>query len=82
MVVRIVQGEADIEDVFSPALYAQILNQAFGLTGPNEITAQKLIDADINTTRLVKMAEALYRQARRNSTTSRRWTGYSGTLSC
>src|SRR5205807_774728 len=45
---------ADIEDALSPALYAKILNQAYNLTGANELTAQKLIDADQNTTRLVK----------------------------
>jgi energy-coupling factor transporter ATP-binding protein EcfA2 len=53
--------EADAEDVFSPALYARILNQAFDLAGANELTAQKLIDADPNTTRLVKKAEAYFR---------------------
>jgi len=53
--------EADSEDVFSPALYAKLLNQAFGLSGKDEVTAQKLIDADPNTTRLVKKAEAYFR---------------------
>lgn len=52
--------EADIEDVFSPALYAKILNQAYNLTGANELTAQKLLDADQNTTRLVKKAAAYF----------------------
>jgi predicted ATP-dependent endonuclease of OLD family len=53
--------EADIEDVFSPALYAKVLNQCFNLTGANELTAQKLLDADNSTTRLVKKAEAYFR---------------------
>lgn len=53
--------EADIEDVFNPALYATLLNNSFGLTGANELTAQKLIDADTSTTRLVKKAEAYFR---------------------
>lgn len=53
--------EADIEDVFSPSSYARILNQAFNLTGADEITSQKLIDADPNTSRLVKKAEAYFR---------------------
>jgi hypothetical protein len=53
--------QADSEDVLSPALYARILNQAFSLTGTNELTAQKLIDADPNETRLVKKAEAYFR---------------------
>ncbi len=52
--------EADIEDVFSPALYAKILNQAYNLSGANELTAQKLLDADQNTTRLVKKAAAYF----------------------
>jgi predicted ATP-dependent endonuclease of OLD family len=53
--------EADIEDVFTPALYATILNQAFGLAGANVLTAQKLLDADAGTTRLLKKAEACFR---------------------
>jgi hypothetical protein len=53
--------EADIEDVLSPALYAKILNQAFTLVEENELTAKKLIDADPNTARLVKKAEAYFR---------------------
>jgi predicted ATP-dependent endonuclease of OLD family len=53
--------EADIEDVFNPALYAVVLNQAFKLTGTSEATAQKLSDADQNTTRLVKKSEAFFR---------------------
>jgi predicted ATP-dependent endonuclease of OLD family len=53
--------EADIEDVLTPALYATILNQAFGLAGANELTAQKLIDVDAGTTRLLKKAEACFR---------------------
>lgn len=52
--------EADIEDVFSPALYARISNQAYNLAGANELTAQKLLDADQNTTRLVKKAAAYF----------------------
>ncbi len=53
--------EADLEDVFSPYLYAKILNQSFGLVNATEATGKKLIDADANTTRLVKKAEAYFR---------------------
>lgn len=53
--------EADIEDAFNPALFASLLNKAFGLSGANEANAQKLIDSDTNTTRLVKKAEAYFR---------------------
>jgi hypothetical protein len=42
-------------------VYAKILNQAYNLSGGNELTAQKLLDADQNTTRLVKKAEAFFR---------------------
>jgi hypothetical protein len=47
--------------VLSPALYAKILNQAYDLAGGNELTGQELLDADQNTTRLVKKAEAYFR---------------------
>ena len=53
--------EADLEDVFSAELYARLLNQAFDLVGQHEATGQKLLDADANTTRLVKKAEAYFR---------------------
>jgi hypothetical protein len=53
--------EADIEDVFNPALYGTLLNHSFSLAGANELTTQKLIDADPSTTRLVKKAEAYFR---------------------
>jgi predicted ATP-dependent endonuclease of OLD family len=50
--------EADIEDVFSPAVYADVLNQAFHLPAGQQLTAQKLVDAEPHTTRLVKKAAA------------------------
>ncbi len=53
--------EADGKDVFSPALYPRILNQAFNVAGANELTGQKLLDADPNTSRLVKKAEVYFR---------------------
>jgi predicted ATP-dependent endonuclease of OLD family len=52
--------EADVEDVFSPALYVEVINNAFNLAGVNRATAQSLYDADQNTTRLVKKAEAFF----------------------
>ena len=52
--------EADIEDIFSPALYAEVINEAFDLPAANRATAQLLLDADQNTTRLVKKAEAFF----------------------
>ena len=47
--------------MFTPGLYASILNQAFNLPAVHQLTDQKLIDADPNTTRLVKKAEAYFR---------------------
>jgi len=52
--------EADIEDVFTPALYAEVINKAFNLPAANQATAQALMNADANTTRLVKKAEAFF----------------------
>jgi len=52
--------EADIEDVFDPALYASILNSAFELPQANVATKDKLIAADPNTSRLVKKAAAYF----------------------
>jgi energy-coupling factor transporter ATP-binding protein EcfA2 len=53
--------EGDIEDFFHPALYAEILNQAFGLTGAIALDEAKLLAADPNTERLVKKAEAAFK---------------------
>ena len=53
--------EADIEDVFTPPLYAFILSEAFNLPEPHRLTADSLIQADPNTTRLLKKAEAYFR---------------------
>ncbi len=52
--------EADIEDVFSPLLYASLLNQAFGLPVGRQADVQRLNDANANTTRLLKKAEAYF----------------------
>jgi predicted ATP-dependent endonuclease of OLD family len=52
--------EADIEDVFTPELYAEVINKGFNLPAANQATAQSLMNADPNTTRLVKKAEALF----------------------
>jgi hypothetical protein len=52
--------EADIEDVFTPGLYADVINKAFNLSNANQATAQSLMNADPNTTRLLKKAEAFF----------------------
>ncbi len=53
--------EADIEDVFTPGLYASVLNQAFSLPTNHQVTADSLMQADPSTNRLVKKAEAYFR---------------------
>jgi hypothetical protein len=55
------KAEADVEDIFSPETYAAMLNQAFGLSGANQLDADKLLAAAPNTERLVKKAEECFR---------------------
>jgi len=53
--------EADAEDVFAPELYVDVVNQAFGLVGEQQLTTASL-DRDGGTeTRLVKRVEASFR---------------------
>ncbi|NIF82657.1 AAA family ATPase [Comamonas sp. Tr-654] len=51
--------EADIEDLFTPALFVDIVNATYGLTGKNKLTVDKL-NAAATTPRLVKKAEAYF----------------------
>ena len=51
--------EADIEDIFDPEIYAEIVNRSYALPEPHRITTEKL-DQDISTTRLVKKVEAMF----------------------
>lgn len=53
--------EADIEDFFDPALFVQLVNKAYDLKGEHALTIKKLEEADPNTERLVKKAEAYFR---------------------
>lgn len=53
--------EADIEDVFAPTFFSSVLNRSFELPLKNHLTADSLIAADPNTSRLVKKAEAFFR---------------------
>ena len=53
--------ESDVEDFFHPALYAELLNQTFGLAGALALDEQKLLAADPSTERLVKKAEAAFK---------------------
>lgn len=52
--------ESDIEDLFEPELYAELLNATFGLKAKHAATAAKLQAADASE-RLVKQAEAYFR---------------------
>ena len=52
--------EADIEDIFAPALFAEIVNNAFQLPVANHANEESLNAANQNTTRLVKKAEAFF----------------------
>jgi len=53
--------EADIEDLLAPALFVEILNATYELSGKHALTVKKLEDADKATTRLVKKAEAYFK---------------------
>lgn len=52
--------ESDIEDLFAPELFADILNAAYELPVQYKLTARLLLDADKNAGRLVKKAEASF----------------------
>lgn len=54
------QEEADIEDLFDPDLFCEIVNSAYGLKGAQALDPKKLMDADPNTVRQVKKAEAYF----------------------
>ena len=55
------KSEADTEDFFEPELYVDLLNKTYDLTGVHLLTVEKLFDADPDTERLVKKAEAYFR---------------------
>ncbi|RTL91433.1 hypothetical protein EJV44_19400 [Ancylobacter aquaticus] len=54
------QEEADIEDLFAPSLFCQIVNSTFGLEDGQALDPEKLATADANTERQVKQAEAYF----------------------
>lgn len=55
------KNESDIEDLFAPEVYVDILNSAYDLTDGASLDAITLIAADESTERLVKKAEAYFR---------------------
>jgi len=52
--------ESDIEDLFVPDLFVDIVNSAYDLPDSHKLNVKKLNDADKNTDRLVKKAEAAF----------------------
>ena len=54
-------GTRGVHIALTPALYATILNQAFGLPIGRQATSAQLEAADLSTIRLVKKAEAFFR---------------------
>ncbi|MBF3393618.1 AAA family ATPase [Burkholderia pseudomallei] len=55
------QEESDVEDLFPPAKYADLLNETFDLHGEDKLSVNKLAEADRSTQRVVKQAEAAFR---------------------
>ena len=55
------QEEADIEDFFHRDLFVRLVNDAYGLSGENVLTVEKLDAVDEKTDRLVKKVEACFR---------------------
>ena len=53
--------EADVEDFFTEAFFAMLLNETYGLEGKHKLSARELTGADKNTARNVKRAEAYFR---------------------
>ncbi len=53
--------EADVEDFFEPALFVELVNKTYELSGEHALTVEKLMDADQGTQRLVKKVEAYFR---------------------
>ena len=49
--------EADIEDMFEPDLYTEMLNETYALSGKNKLSAKRLLEANVGSERLVKRAE-------------------------
>ena len=55
------QAEADVEDLFEADMFVSMLNGAYAPPATHQVTVQSLAQADVNTPRLVKKAEALFK---------------------
>ncbi len=56
----VAQEEADIEDLFDPSLFCEIVNFTYGLEGSQKLDPAKLQEADLSTERQVKKAESYF----------------------
>lgn len=56
------KDEADIEDFFDPRFFVDLVNKTYQLAKAHQLTVKKLMDADETTERLVKKAEAYFRE--------------------
>ena len=52
-------AEGDIEDIFDPATYAEIVNRSYELPEPHRVTVENL-NKDTSTPRVVKKVEAMF----------------------
>ena len=55
------KSESDIEDLFAPGFYCNLVNLAFNLNKKQQISPKSVADAEPNTERLVKQVEAACR---------------------
>lgn len=53
--------ESDIEDIFHPDLYAEILNNAYSLSGDDVLDASKLASSTPSSERIVKQTENIFK---------------------
>lgn len=55
------KDESDIEDLFEPNIFVEIVNKGFALQGKDLLTPTRLEDADKTTVRLVKKVEVAFK---------------------
>lgn len=53
--------ESDVEDLFHPEVYRQIVNQSYGLEGERSIATEQLGEISKSTDRLVKRVESIFK---------------------
>jgi predicted ATP-dependent endonuclease of OLD family len=55
------KSESDVEDIFHPKIYSEILNQTYSLSKDNKLSSTKLAGTTPKTERLVKQAENAFK---------------------